>query len=794
MPEPVPMALVGAYQEAVRAKHEPPLQWRDGILAEHAHTLLAAAVTRTHADALPCAWTTWKHVKEPEGREHTGTWRDIVGALRDSWPGYHYPTKAACPGWAPVRFTDGRRHDDAVEAVYALALDSDDSGEWTRTLAVLQTLAIAFVAHRSPSHGVNGACKWRLVVPLVAPVEGEDLGAWRLWYTGARVVLGAVGGVWFDPSCCNPSRLWYPPVRVGSLPPREVVEHEGMALDLRALGEAVRLIVATPSVAPLSLGERVRIESERQLAAGHLRVVKTPLERAKRWMEKRDPAIEGAGGDQHTYTTACAMVIDFALSEADALEAMREWNARCVPPWPDEGLRTKIAHAAKYGTGQLGSALDTVPMSTPVQGGAAWTPPRIEPEPDGPRDELGDLIKSRSPGRVAWAKLSEKGDVVTCLENTEAMLKHYGVACRYNLMTHEDEYELTDTRVAADKRGNTALAQVRDWARYHGLSAGQALDDHLTMLVSRNAYHPVADWIRSKPWDGVDRLSDVFATLELADKSVATAERMYRLLRAWAAMGARAALVPAHAREGVAAQIVIVLQGPQGVRKTRWIQSLVPDGSGWAREGVMLDPSLRDSVQQATNVWLVELGELDATFRKADVAALKAHLTARTDTYRAAYARKAETIARRTVYAATVNERGFLHDDTGSRRFGVIPVLGCEPKHGIDLQQFWAQMASLPIETCYLSGEDEAALVEANRAHETIDMLTELLTQHFEASTGPLARWYKLRDVLEGIDSSRQWTAADGRSIAKALRNRLQAQTKQRDGYTVFSLERRGDL
>lgn len=81
----------------------------------------------------------------------------------------------------------------------------------------------------------------------------------------------------------------------------------------------------------------------------------TPIERARAWLAKREPAIEGRGGDRHTFTTAAAMVHDFDLSDADALELMREWDARCRPPWGDAGLCAKIAAARAYGTGAKGS-------------------------------------------------------------------------------------------------------------------------------------------------------------------------------------------------------------------------------------------------------------------------------------------------------------------------------------------------------------------------------------------------------------------------------------------------------
>lgn len=783
--------LADAYQVALRAKHKPPEAWPDAQVVETARQILSGAVTGTAAGPLQIEWTTWASVKDPSGNSITGTWESLVLTL-SAWSCERYPTKAACPGWAPVRFDLGRRHDDAVECIYALTLDCDDHGDWTRTLAELRDRGIAYLAHRSPSHGIDG-CKWRLVLPLAQTVSGEHIETWREWYTAARVVLGAVGGCWYDPSCSNPSRLWYPPVAIGKAPDREVLSFDGAAIDLALIAEAVESISTTTHI-PLPLGQRVRTA---EAARGQrMQVVASPVERAERWLACVEPAIEGQGGDRATFRVACAMVRDFDLSDADALSLLERWNSRCSPPWSSAQLAQKIANARKYGTNTEGAKLDV-----PLQSQSPWRPavatssetPRhvLEPEADGPRDEVGDPIKAKGPGRIRWVKMTDKGAPVACVENTQAMLDHYNVRVRYNLMTHEDEYETPSLTGAADKRQNASVAQIREWARRHGMSAGPVLDDHLTLLVEASPFHPAAEWIRSKPWDGVDRIEALFATLVLTSEDLERRALMRRLFDAWIATAAHAALVPPAAREGVAAQLVLVIQGPQGVRKTRWIQSLAPDGSGWVRAGVNLDPSNRDSVQQATNAWIVELGELDATFRKADVAALKAHLTSRTDTYRAAYARKAETVARRTVYAATVNEKGVLHDDTGSRRFAVVAVQECNPEHGIDMQQVWAQAATFGREACFLRGEDERKMLEVNREHETTDPLAELLAQRWEVDETDMPGWRSLKAILEGIDQHRQWTTGDSKSVARALKNRMKARSKVKDGYTLFAVSRR---
>lgn len=80
--------------------------------------------------------------------------------------------------------------------------------------------------------------------------------------------------------------------------------------------------------------------------------------RARKYLEAVPAAVSGANGDAETFKVACKMVVDFALSEADAMSAMEEWNARCSPPWSDQDLLEKIRRAARYGKGTPGRLSD----------------------------------------------------------------------------------------------------------------------------------------------------------------------------------------------------------------------------------------------------------------------------------------------------------------------------------------------------------------------------------------------------------------------------------------------------
>ena len=67
-------------------------------------------------------------------------------------------------------------------------------------------------------------------------------------------------------------------------------------------------------------------------------------------------AIEGMGGDAHTYKIA-AVVREYGISESVCFDLLLEhWNERCEPPWHPEELRRKVANAYQYAQAQPGAA------------------------------------------------------------------------------------------------------------------------------------------------------------------------------------------------------------------------------------------------------------------------------------------------------------------------------------------------------------------------------------------------------------------------------------------------------
>ena len=82
------------------------------------------------------------------------------------------------------------------------------------------------------------------------------------------------------------------------------------------------------------------------------------VERARRYLAKMDPSIEGEKGSTKLIKAAVALVRGFDLSQNDALQLLQnEFNHRCSPVWTEQELRHKVEDADKGG-GERGYLLN----------------------------------------------------------------------------------------------------------------------------------------------------------------------------------------------------------------------------------------------------------------------------------------------------------------------------------------------------------------------------------------------------------------------------------------------------
>ncbi len=381
--------------------------------------------------------------------------------------------------------------------------------------------------------------------------------------------------------------------------------------------------------------------------------------------------------------------------------------------------------------------------------------------------------------------INHQGKPLSTIDNLDEICQRIGVNIRYNVISKEEEVLIPGESFLLDNQANASLALLESWCAKFRMPTGN-LTSFVTYLADKNPYNPVANWIQSKPWDGKSRLQELCDTVvEKNPRHLADGRRLRDvLITRWMLSAVDAAFNP----NGVSAHGVLVFQGDQYVGKTKWFKQLAPADLNVIKDGVILKPDDRDSVKQACSFWLVELGELDSTFRKSDIAALKAFITNSTDVLRRAYARKESQYARRTVFFGSVNPKEFLHDPTGNRRYWTIELASLKLDHGIDMQQVWAEVYQLlkSGHSYYLTPEEMDCLNSHNESFQVIDPVEERIQSKLAWEAPPVEWvWHTATEVLLRIGIDRP-TQSDATKAANTIRKMNGGNNRKSNGKNLL--------
>lgn len=293
-------------------------------------------------------------------------------------------------------------------------------------------------------------------------------------------------------------------------------------------------------------------------------------------------------------------------------------------------------------------------------------------------------------GGATFPDLNRDGEPLCTIGNVAALCAQLGVTIRYNVISKRQEILGPECAFSIDNYDNASLSWLQSECAKASIPYNLGtLRGYVTVLADCNQYNPVLTWVESLPWDGIDRLEQLYATV--VAESNFDAGLKNKMLRRWLVQAIAAAASP----KALQLRGVLVVQGAQYMGKSRWLQSLVGGNDDLVVLGRTLDAHNKDSVKTAISHWLAEFGELDGTFTKSDLAALKAFIAQDTDTMRLPYAVADSKYQRRTVFYGSVNSDEFLNDDTGNTRFWVIPAVSMQHDHKVNMQQLWAQVLQL---------------------------------------------------------------------------------------------------
>jgi hypothetical protein len=496
------------------------------------------------------------------------------------------------------------------------------------------------------------------------------------------------------------------------------------------------------------------------------------VKRARAYLAACEPAVSGAGGHQRAFAAARALVgwTRRGLSESDALALLEEYNRRCDPPWSQRELDHKWAEALK--ATDIPDIEDR-PAPQPV---ATVTPirPGVGPAaaPIDWRDRL--IVETRGKSQRP-AKHAENAIVVVRYHpDWEGRIRldvHASTITVHQAPWHESDRpaEEPEARPWADADSVRLSAWIR---RELGTDLSvEACDRAVMVAAEANTYHPPRDWMSSLTWDGTSRLSTAAARY-----LGATLPADYDPITWW-----MTAAVARTFKPGCKADNVLILEGPQGLRKSSALRTLA--SPAWFSD-TPLDLQSKDAVIALQGKLIVELAELES-LRRADAARAKSFFSSCVDDYRPPYGRRSIKAPRQCVFAGTVNHGSYLQDTTGNRRYWPVACTRVDlDALEADREQLWAEAVAL-----FLEGKDwwpttsaqlaacEAAQEPRAEGDEWEGLIGAWLQRHPEArpTVGEL-----LVDVL-GIPKDR-WTRHEQMRVASALQRLGYGRRQVRNG------------
>lgn len=225
--------------------------------------------------------------------------------------------------------------------------------------------------------------------------------------------------------------------------------------------------------------------------------------------------------------------------------------------------------------------------------------------------------------------------------------------------------------------------------------SNQAMLDGMETFFSERSYNPVMEYMEraASNWDGRKRINQMLQVYLGAEDI----DLVSKIAEMWL-VGAVAKVYDPYAKF----DYVLDLVGGQGVGKTSLLQKL---GGEWYTDAVT-DFANKDNYDIMLKALIVNDDEMVASNRMS-FAETKAFISKTSLRFRKPYMKRTEEFAKNFVLARTTNQKEYLKDKTGERRFlSVMADTSRQKKHPMEIEpetveQIWGEAV-----TIYKAGAD----------------------------------------------------------------------------------------
>ena len=302
---------------------------------------------------------------------------------------------------------------------------------------------------------------------------------------------------------------------------------------------------------------------------------------------------------------------------------------------------------------------------------------------------------------------------------------------RRNRVTGEVEYQ-EKFRYMLEWRPLTEEARndINNAAIREGIKVWPQDLERIVVSEKTTEFDPVREWLDTLPrWDGRDRLG------EMADRVKTLTPGWRDNFKVW--MRSMVSQWRSGRDAMYGAQMVLMLVGGQGTRKSTFMRMLLPKELMPFYIDRIDFTNKKEGLRALSRFLLINIDEYDQV-SKAQTAYLK-HLIQRTDVKeRKLYSTVFEQSQRYAAFCATTNSPVPLKDESGSRRYMVVEVSGVidtdtDGDRQIDYRQLYAQIV-FEIENgeeYAFKGERERLIVEHNADYYEMPNVVSLFDDHF---------------------------------------------------------------